>query len=327
MTHHRTSDAPRLLRAALLAYPRTSRAAHAQELTAIFAEATGGAGRIATLREAVDVAGHGLRLRGGLGGPGRADEVVARAAPAAVALCAAQGVAYVVALGVMLLDPPQFRGLGTAYALVLGDAVGATVVWLGVVALLLLGRWGGARILGALGTAAQVPVVLAALPGLQMDRTYAVCQALLPSLFVAALLLAVPRDLTGPLGPRDRSAMGWAVLSALVLDALMFVVELPYVTGILISFVWFVPVAWALLRVRRDATGPAALALTAVVGLLRFGVPMLAQLTSPREVAAAAVVLAAVAFAWRRRSLRNAERPRPSRSTGPSRPSSDLHHP
>ncbi|WP_042377989.1 hypothetical protein [Streptacidiphilus melanogenes] len=308
MTEKQTDDRPRLLRAALRAYPRASRAVHGQELAAIYVEATTGAGRITTLREAVDVAGHGLRLRFGLGGRGRVEEIVTRAAPAAAALCATQGVVYVVALAAMLLNPPQFQELGTANALMLGDAAGATAVWVAVVALLLTGRWSAARILGAFGTAAQVPVVLAALPGLEMERAYAVCQALLPSLFVSLLLLAVPRDLAGPLEARDRSAMGWAVVFALVPYVFMPLVHVPYVMQLFLSFVWFLPGGWALLRARRgDATGPAAFALAGGVGVLRLSLPMLVELSSSRELAAAALVLAAAAFGWRRRSRRATE--------------------
>lgn len=311
MTNEQTPETPGLLRVALRAYPKASRGEHAQELAAIYAEATAAQGRIAAAREALDVAGHGLRLRCGLGGGGRADEIVARAVPLAVTLTATQGVAYVVALAVMLLDAPEFAHLGPADQLVLVADAGASVVWLAVLGLLLAGRTGAARILGTSGTLAQLPVVLAALPGLAMGRADAVGGALLPSLFVWLLLLAAPRDILATVEPRDRRLMGGVALFALLPYALMLLVHYRDVMMLYVSFVWFVPVGAALALARRHSTVPAALGVAAVVGVLRFGLPELAGLTSARTVAFSVLALAAVTLAWRldvRNRRRNPDR-------------------
>ncbi|WP_152648309.1 hypothetical protein [Streptacidiphilus anmyonensis] len=302
MTKDQTDGGSGLLRVALRAYPRAARTAHAQELAAIYAEATAGAGRVATLREAMDVAGHGLRLRCGLGGQGRADEIVARAAPLAVVLCAAQGLAYLAYVVVTALTPPQLAQLGGAYLTVLLDASGATLVWLAVLALLLSGRPGAARILGAIGTLGQFPVVLTALPGLGTGRLDAVCSALLPSLFVSLLLLAAPRDMLGAASPRDRLAVGWTGVLALVPYVIMLVVHRTQVTVPIVTLVWFVPavLALALVLARRDAAGPIALGVAAVVGLLRFDVPELVRLDPAWTSSVAVLTAVVVVFAWRR---------------------------
>lgn len=299
MTNDRTTDKPGLLQLALRAYPRASRADHARELSAIFAEATAGRGRTAALREALDVAGHGLRLRCGLGGQGRGSEIVARAVPLAVTLIATQGAAYVLYMAGLLLTPHQFGRLALGDRLELGDVVGATLTWVAVLALLRSGRWGAARILATIGTWAQVPVVLTALPALFDSRTAAVCESLLPSLFVWLLLLAAPRDVLGPVGAHERRLMGGAALFALLPYALMLLVHYPYVMALYLGFVWFLPAAVALALVRRDTVVPAALGLAAVVGVLRFGLPELAALTSARTVAFAVLALAALTLAWR----------------------------
>lgn len=62
------------------------RAEHEAELTAIYAEATQDAAPLGLLREALDVASHGLRRRVCLGSDPRAGQVLAQAAPLAIAV-------------------------------------------------------------------------------------------------------------------------------------------------------------------------------------------------------------------------------------------------
>ncbi|SEM81866.1 hypothetical protein [Streptacidiphilus jiangxiensis] len=299
---------PAALRLALRTLPRSARAAQASELAAIFAEATAGRGRAAVLREAADVAGHGLRLRVGLGGRGRADGIVAKAAPLAVSLCVGQGVLYVVALVVMLMNQPQFDQLSPSDKVMLVGTVAATAVWLVVLTLLLVGRWGAARVLASAGVLGQAGALAWALPEATGSRSFMVGDSLLPSLFVWVLLLAVPRDMAGPVLGRDRGAAAGIALLSLLPYGLMLVIHYPNEMALAVGFMWVLPMLLALALARRGGTGVAAFGLASVAGLLRFGVPTLASLTSPSAVAAGGVVLVALAAAWRSRSLRAAER-------------------
>ncbi|QHC23268.1 hypothetical protein [Streptomyces sp. GS7] len=86
-------DSSRAVRWALRLHPAAYQAEHEAEFTAIYAEATQGAGSIGRLREVLDVAGHGLRLRTGLGSDRMAGQVLAQTDPLAVAVATGNGVA------------------------------------------------------------------------------------------------------------------------------------------------------------------------------------------------------------------------------------------
>ncbi|MET9466098.1 hypothetical protein ABZY44_15135 [Streptomyces sp. NPDC006544] len=70
--------------ALLKLYPAAYRREFGEEIADAYHEATAGAGRPARMREAVDVVGHALRMRLGLGSAGRAGRLVAAVAPFAV---------------------------------------------------------------------------------------------------------------------------------------------------------------------------------------------------------------------------------------------------
>jgi hypothetical protein len=100
---------PRALGWALRFHPAAYRAEHQAELTAIYAEATEDAGSLGRLREALDIAGHGLRQRTGLGSDRTAGQVLAHAAPLTVAVATGSSVA-----NLSWLFIPGIRGLSSS---------------------------------------------------------------------------------------------------------------------------------------------------------------------------------------------------------------------
>ncbi|MFJ5030621.1 hypothetical protein ACIQB5_21360 [Streptomyces sp. NPDC088560] len=120
---------------ALRCPPAAYRARHGAELTAIYAEATAGAGALGRLREAPDVAGHGLRQRTGPGSDRTTGQVLAQAAPLAVAVVAGGSL-----VNLLRLFTPGVRGLSwssfcaaTVLNLVVPLLTGAVVVACGQV--------------------------------------------------------------------------------------------------------------------------------------------------------------------------------------------------
>ncbi|MEV7213828.1 hypothetical protein AB0O31_12140 [Kitasatospora cineracea] len=69
------------LRTVLALYPARYRRDRGAELAEVFADTTAGAGRLATAREALDLAGYGLRLRTGLTSTALGGRLLAAAAP------------------------------------------------------------------------------------------------------------------------------------------------------------------------------------------------------------------------------------------------------
>ncbi|MFJ8025664.1 hypothetical protein [Streptomyces sp. NPDC096311] len=81
-------------------HPAGYRAEHEAELTAICTQATRDAGPLGRPREALDVAGHGLRRRTGLGSHRSARQVVGQAAPPTVAVATADSVVNLASAGI-----------------------------------------------------------------------------------------------------------------------------------------------------------------------------------------------------------------------------------
>jgi len=128
----------RALRWALRLHPAAYRAEHEAELTAIYVQATRDAGPFDRLREALDVAGHGLRRRTGLGSDRTAGEVLAYAAPLAVALATGGAVA-----NLLWLFAPDVRTLSPSSlpnVLDLADQGLVPLVWLAALAAVGAGR-------------------------------------------------------------------------------------------------------------------------------------------------------------------------------------------
>ncbi|MFJ5922912.1 hypothetical protein ACIQF6_09925 [Kitasatospora sp. NPDC092948] len=140
------------LRTALALYPARYRRDRGAELAEVFADTTAGSGRLATAREALDLAGYGLRLRTGLTEAALPGRVLVATAPLLAGTL----------LGLVALpgtgDWREFRIPAAARAgtdlpwprLVENIAVlGLAVVPLLLVAAAALGAWRAVRLLGA----------------------------------------------------------------------------------------------------------------------------------------------------------------------------------
>ncbi|MDK1475834.1 hypothetical protein QNO07_20835 [Streptomyces sp. 549] len=76
-------------------YPADYRCTHGDEIAEVYGETVRDAPASVRYRETLDIAGHALRLRLGLGSAGRPAELVATAAPFALAASAAWSAAYI----------------------------------------------------------------------------------------------------------------------------------------------------------------------------------------------------------------------------------------
>jgi hypothetical protein len=198
------------LRAALRLYPAAYRRERADELSAVFADTTAGAGRVATTREAFDLGVYGLRLRTGLTATGVTGRAVAMAAPFAVG--AATG-------------PVAWSALATWHD-GLSDESAVWLVWrlttvLPLISLvaMLFGSWKPARRL-ALPAVLAVPLVALAGTWL-LDDSADFGMALrasvfaLPSALWSLTVPAAPADLLGRVTARHRIVALVAVLFGL----------------------------------------------------------------------------------------------------------------
>ncbi|CAM5666715.1 hypothetical protein SAVIM338S_06919 [Streptomyces avidinii] len=183
--------------ALLKLYPAAYRREFGDEIAEAYREATAGAGRTARLREGVDIVGHALRMRLGLGSAGRTGRLLAAVAPFAV-----------VAVGVnaMLwarLTAPAFEVghlLGEVGLVVVAAVAGFATVLGSVLAL--TGRWGAGAWVVLAGTAATF--------GAQALRmAFGPEFALIvsgPTLLLALMAVLCPPDLRP--APRRRTAAG-----------------------------------------------------------------------------------------------------------------------
>ncbi|MFJ3790145.1 hypothetical protein [Kitasatospora sp. NPDC090091] len=145
------------LKAALRLYPARYRRERADEIAAVFADTTAGAGRLATAREAFDLAAYGLRLRTRLTSSSPGGRLAALTAPLAAGASAGMAATFQLAehswfdleLPREARDVPFFLALAAITVLPLLGAVAA-----------LFGRWSAARLLAG-GTALAVLAHLA----------------------------------------------------------------------------------------------------------------------------------------------------------------------
>jgi hypothetical protein len=218
---------------ALRLHPAAYRAEHEAELTAIYAEATQDAGPLGRLREALDVAGHGLRRRTGLGSDRMAGQVLAQAAPLAVAVATGSFVA-----GLLWLFAPVRTLPASSLPNVLSLAnTGLTpLLWLAALAAVWTGRWTAAR---ALVVPAMVlclaDVLLAAFSssGFHGTPSIAVIRLAVP-LLTGAVVLAAPRDLLGPSLSQRRMITGTTALAAVLVSGEQLVdLYYPFTLGVL----------------------------------------------------------------------------------------------
>ncbi|WP_035791850.1 hypothetical protein [Kitasatospora mediocidica] len=224
-----TGATSRGLRLALRAYPAAYRAECGEEITAVHADCTEGAGRLATARETAGVAAYGLRVRTGLTASGTGGRLLATTAPLATALALGR---YVPGLWYF---PQSWRQAVVDPSLGMQEAAGGPLVdwrpelitsampgvlWLLVVVAALFRRWTAARILAAM---AGVAVITDCLVRTHIMRTWAEGSAPDYGNFVlwggagvvwSLLVLATPGDLLDSTVPRRPRA---AVLPVLLL--------------------------------------------------------------------------------------------------------------
>ncbi|MGW3267506.1 hypothetical protein [Streptomyces sp. NPDC001056] len=298
---------PRALRWAVRLHPAAYRAEHEAELTAIYTEATQDAGPLGRLREALDVAGHGLRRRTGLGSDRMAGQVLAHAAPLTVAAAAGGSVA-----SLLWLFAPGVRGLPSASSLpgvlLLADQGLVPLFWLAALTAVWTGRWSVARTLVVPATVlrlADLPLLLLAH---SFHDTYAgAALNLIVPLLTGAMVLAAPGDLLGASRPQRTAIAGTTALTAVLWVADLVGVYHPLVGGPpLIHALWAGVLAAALLFSRRDRLTAAGLAVALLPGALKMTVSLLYPM-SPAGVGALLVILLSGAVSVVRARRRRAQ--------------------
>ncbi|MFI9358748.1 hypothetical protein [Streptomyces lydicus] len=307
-------DSSRLLRWALRLHPAAYRAEHGAELSAIYAQATHGAGPLGRLREAFDVAGHGLRRRTGLGSDRMAGQVLVQAAPLAVAVAAGGSVAnllWLFAPGNKILPSPSLPGV-----LVLVNQGLMPLLWLAALAAVWTGRWTVARTLVVPATLLRLvdlPLLLAALPAVPGAGVHpSVVLHLAVPLLTGAVILAAPRDLLGSPRSRHGAIAGVTALAVLLGAVQLFNVFHPVPLGgpRTAQALWAGVLAVALLG-RRERLFAAGLAVAVLPGVLQCTVPLLYPL-SPVGAVALLLVLVSSAVALFRAHRRRARATPPS---------------
>ncbi|MEV7687254.1 hypothetical protein ACFW1F_21995 [Streptomyces bungoensis] len=287
---------PRALRWALRLHPAAYRTEHGPELTAIYAEATRDAGPLGRLREALDVAAHGLRQRTGLSSDRTAGRVLAQAAPLTVAVATASSVANVL----WLLDPavrnPNWSS-SLPDVLLLADQGLVPLFWLAALTAVWAGRWSAARALVVPATVlrlADLPLLLLAH---FFHATYAVAAVnLIVPLLTGALVLAAPRDLLGSSRPQRAALAGTTALAAALWTVQLADIHYTLAGGPGVApTLWVAVFAVALLLSGRDRLPAAALAVALLPVALQKTVWVLNPL-SPAGVGAVLVVLLSGAF-------------------------------
>ncbi|MFH7339818.1 hypothetical protein [Streptomyces sp. KHY 26] len=302
---------PRALRWAVRFHPAAYRAEHEAELTAIYTEATQDAGPLGRLREALDVAGHGLRRRTGLGSDRTAGQVLAHAAPLTVAAAAGGSVA-----SLLWLYTPGVRGLPSSSfpgALLLADQGLVPLFWLAALTAVWTGRWGVARTLVVPATLlrlADLPLLLLAH---SFHDTYAgAALNLIVPLLTGAVVLAAPGDLLGSSRPQRTAIAGTTALTTVLWVAELVGVYHPLVGGPpLTHALWAGILAAALLFSRRDRLTAAGLAVALLPGALKMTVSLLYPV-SPAGMGALLVILLSGAVSVVRARRRRAQVTPPS---------------
>ncbi|MDH6133035.1 hypothetical protein P3T37_002429 [Kitasatospora sp. MAA4] len=273
------STTSRGLRLALRVYPAAYRTERGEEITAVHADATSGAGRLATARETAGVAAYGLRVRTGLTASGTGGHLLATTAPLAAALALGDQ------LRVLAHLPQDWGQTAAEYRPALIASAVPGVLWLLVVAAMLLRRWTTARVLAALAAVAAVASWLAGelsvqrwAPGMPPDYLLLVGRAGAGVLW-SLLVFAAPGDLLdSTIARRPRAAvLPSLLLAASILDGYVGVVDaslptIQVVTAIVLSagLLALVLLRWA--RLLPAATGVAFLPLALTYAVV-FVVP------------------------------------------------------
>ncbi|WP_331743780.1 hypothetical protein OG762_48490 (plasmid) [Streptomyces sp. NBC_01136] len=264
----------RALRWALRFHPAAYRAEHGAELTAIYAEATQDAGSLVRLREALDVAGHGLRQRTGLGSDRAAGQVLALAAPLAVAVATGGSVAnllWLVTPGVRTLPSSSLPGV-----LVVADQGLVPLLWLAALAAVWTGRWNVVRALVVPATVlrlADLPLLLLAHLDFHGDYTGPVLKLIMP-LLTSAVIVAAPRELLGSSRPQRVAVAVTTALAVLMWGAQLVNIYYPPLGPRTTHMIWAGVLAVALLFNRRDRLAAAGLAVAVLPSALQVTLPL-----------------------------------------------------
>ncbi|MFF2954410.1 hypothetical protein ACFVVU_24075 [Kitasatospora sp. NPDC057965] len=295
---------PVALRAALRLYPARYRRERGAELSAVFADSTARAGRLATAREALDLGAYGLRMRTGLTSSSLAGRLLALAAPLIAGGIA--GVGLTRGLYDALFNPgwhsnwdlPDHLNQVPHYLWYLGQVF----VPLLLVAAVAVGRWRLAR--AAALAVASVGALGVLLSAATMQGSWLVfeesCEAA-PQLFAGLLFALAPQELL-----ERPSGRGLAVLpAALAGGGLLLVAQDFYSSFVLLdgntaAVLLLVP-AGALLFAAREHLAPAAIGLAVLPLTFLFSVFRLWQALGGMWrllPVAGAVLLALLAAGW-----------------------------
>ncbi|MGC0318604.1 hypothetical protein [Kitasatospora acidiphila] len=217
----------RMLRLALRLHPAAYRREWGGEIEAVFADTTAGAGRWATARELLDLAGHGMRGRLGLGSAGRPARIAAIAAPFAAG--AATGATlvnlYVTFIRGLIYGGPitwplvPWGPAGHHPLRMAGELVCQFSELLFLVAAFaaLFGRWSLSRLLApfaVLTAVAGSSMQLLPMPGPVERLPIDLFVLVGPQTIWAATVFAAPRDLLGPANWRRTVALFAGLLLA-----------------------------------------------------------------------------------------------------------------
>ncbi|MGW8783130.1 hypothetical protein ACWGNM_34435 [Streptomyces sp. NPDC055796] len=240
-------------------YPAAYRKEFGDEIADAYREATREAGLPARMREGVDVIGHALRMRLGLGSAGRFGRLLAAAAPFAAVAIGATAVSWARFMGHAV-----FADVGLAFPLL---AATQLVMMLGAF-LALAGRWAAGSWIALAGVTAEIAVgVVRSGASLVWISPFFI----VPVLALALVTVACPPDIRPT--PRVITRTGVIAVMAwtLVVAGVLVAIPLPDPLG---GLRFAVPVAGGLLLAGRQAfvrlrTAPAVL--TAGLPLVHLG--------------------------------------------------------
>ncbi|MFE2724719.1 hypothetical protein [Kitasatospora sp. NPDC059327] len=194
-----TIDRPVALRAALQFYPARYRRERGDELAAVFADSTAEADRPTLIREALDLAAYGLRLRARLTSASTAGRLLALAVPLVAGTAAGAGLFPWISnpdLIAWQLDGPR----ASSFMVLTVFAQPVATLLLAVAAM--LGQWKAARLLslavigaGLLNLADSLSIPAPVSSALDWWWFFYSCTSAMPFVLAGLLVLAAPADL------------------------------------------------------------------------------------------------------------------------------------
>ncbi|MFE5861706.1 hypothetical protein ACFQ77_14285 [Streptomyces virginiae] len=234
-------------------YPAAFRREFGDEVTDAYREATRGAGGRARMLEAVDIAGHALRMRLGLGSAGRAGQLLAMVAPFAVIAVGAVAMSWARMCAFVVTISGGF-GFGDVFPQLMAAHL---VAVLGAF-LALAGRWAVGTWTALVGVLAGIAIDVGRLGGDPVGSTLLFGG---PLLILALMALLCPPDLRP--APRTRTRAGVVAVLAwtAVVTGALLTLPLSYP---LPELKFAVPMVYGLLLAGRQAftrlrTAPAVL--------------------------------------------------------------------